>query len=358
MLFGPTRKLILLGSLLFSCLQWACNNKVANYITFKKPLQGENFNSGKPIKIELDIPEKTEIKTISYLVDGKQFAHKTTKDFVWLDTQNLPLGYRLLTAIVNTPNKNDTITHNIVLKAGKKPLKLSYKVVNTFPHDTTAYTQGLSFVDGKLLESTGRKGQSQLKWVDLATGKNIKATNLSAEYFGEGSVKVGDKIVVLTWQENVGLVYDAGSLKEIATFPYQSSREGWGLTYNGKHLLRSDGTNRIWLMNSQNYREEGYIEVYDHKGAVENINELEYVEGKIYANVYGTHQFIIINSQTGAVEAEVDLSALVPKNYFKDEYEQINNVLNGIAYDAVGKRLFVTGKKWPKLFEIKLSNGD
>ncbi|MNK08652.1 Glutamine cyclotransferase [compost metagenome] len=353
--FGLMRRIITIFFLSTTLFQFACSDKVGNYITFKNPLQGESFNSGKPVKIELDIPEKTEIETISYLVDGKEFAQKTTKEFVTLDTQNLPLGYRMLTAIVKSGDKVDTITNNIILTTDKKPVKLKYTLVNTFPHDTSSYTQGLSFVDGKLLESTGRKGLSQLKYVDVRTGKAIKSAQIKPEYFGEGSVRVGNQIIVLTWQENVGLVYDANTLEEKSTFPYQASREGWGLTYDGQQLLRSDGSNKIWFMNAETFKEEGFIEVYDHKGAVERLNELEYIDGKLYANVYGTNKIVIIDPNTGIVEAEVDLTKLVPKNYFKDDYEIGNNVLNGIAYDAAGKRLFVTGKKWPNLFEIKLS---
>jgi len=356
MLSGLMRKIIIASLLLCATLfQFACNNKVGSYITFKNPLQGESFHSGKSVKIELDIPEKTEIQTISYLVDGKPFAQSTTKAFVTLDTQNLPLGYRLLTAIVKSGDKIDTITNNIILTTDKKPAKLKYTLVNTFAHDTSSYTQGLSFVDGKLLESTGRKGQSQLKYVDVKTGKAIKAAPLKPEYFGEGSVKVGNKIIVLTWQENVGLVYDATTLEEISTFPYQASREGWGLTYDSKQLLRSDGSNKIWFMNAETFKEEGFIEVYDNKGPVERLNELEFIDSKLYANVYGTDKIVIINTKTGIVEAEAELGKLAPKNYFKSDEDIGNNVLNGIAYDAIGKRLFVTGKKWPKLFEIKLS---
>jgi len=355
MLFGLMRKIITILLLCTTLFQLACSDKVGSYITFKNPLQGESFHSGKPVRIELDIPEKTDVQAITYLVDGKEFAQKNTKEFVTLDTQNLPLGYRMLTAIVKRGDQTDTITNNIILTTDKKPIKLKYTLVNTFPHDTSSYTQGLSFVDGQLLESTGRKGFSQLKYVDVRTGKAIKAVSLKPEYFGEGSVKVGNQIIVLTWQENVGLVYDAATLEEKTTFPYQASREGWGLTYDGKQLLRSDGSNKIWFMNASTFKEEGFIEVYDNKGAVERLNELEYIDGKLYANVYGANKIVVINPQTGIVEAELDLTKLVPKNYFKDDYEIGNNVLNGIAYDAAGKRLFVTGKKWPNLFEIKLS---
>ncbi|WP_461791038.1 glutaminyl-peptide cyclotransferase [Pedobacter sp.] len=355
MLFGRTSKITMALLLTVSLFQIACNNKVANYVTFKNPLQGESFHAGKSVKIELDIPEQLEVKTVSYLVDGKPFAEKNGKDAVVMDTQQLPLGYRLITAIVKSGDKIDTITNNIILTTDKKPLKLKYTVVGTFPHDTSSYTQGLNFVNGNLLESTGRKGFSKLAYVNLNTGKAIKSVPLKPQYFGEGSVQVGNKIVVLTWQDNVGLVFDAATLEQQATFPYQSSNEGWGLTFDGKNLLKSDGTNRIWKLNAQSYKEESYIEVYDNNGPVESLNELEYIEGKIYANVYTTNKIIRIDPISGLVEAELDLSKLVPKNFFKDEYEIGNNVLNGIAYDTVNKRLFVTGKKWPKLYEIKLS---
>jgi glutamine cyclotransferase len=355
MLFGRTSKIIIALLLFVSLFQIGCNNKVVNYITFKNPLQGESFHAGKSVKIELDIPEQLQVETVEYLVDGKPFAQENGKGAVMMETQNLPLGYRSITAIVKSSEKADTITNNIILTTDRKPLKLKYAVVNTYPHDTSSYTQGLNFVDGNLLESTGRKGFSKLAYVNLITGKAIKSVALKPQYFGEGSVQIGNKIIVLTWQENVGLVYDAATLKEQATFPYQSSNEGWGLTFDGKHLLKSDGSNRIWKLNAESFKEESYIEVYDNKGPVESLNELEFIEGKIYANVYTTNKIIRINPINGLVEAELDLSKLVPKNFFKDEFEIGNNVLNGIAYDNVSKRLFVTGKKWPKLYEIKLT---
>ena len=160
---------------------------------------------------------------------------------------------------------------------------------------------------------------------------------------------------MLTWQENLGFIFDAKTFKQIGTFPYQQSREGWGLTFDGKNILRSDGTNKIWFMNTSTYKEERFIEVYDQNGEVANINELEYVNGKIYANVYLTNKIVIINPLNGEVESQIDLTALVPKNFFKTSTEVDNNVLNGIAWDANGKRLFVTGKKWPKLYQIEIA---
>ena len=349
------RKIYHLIILLVVGLAISCNNKVANYITFKTPLQGESFSLGKPVEVSLDIPAETNITSITYLIDGTEFAKKINKDLVTLNTDSLPLGYRLLTAIVHSEGKVDTLTNNIILNTDKKPVSLSYTVVNTFPHDTSSYTQGLSYVDGQLLESTGRKGQSVVQYVNINSGKPSKKTPLPDTYFGEGSVKIGNQVIVLTWQEMVGIVYNASTLEQISTFPYQNSREGWGLTYNGTHLLKSDGTNRIWLLDPKKYTEESYIEVYDHNGAVNELNELEYINGKIFANIYGSTRIVIIDPKTGGVESELELKNLVPKNYFKTEDEKANNVLNGIAWDAAGKRLFVTGKKWPKLYEIKIS---
>ena len=323
-------------------------------VSFSQPLQGDNIFLGDDVNVKLDIPEGEKIDSVIYLIDDKVVAKTSNADSVLLGTGSLSLGYRTLSAVVAQGDKRDTIITNIVLKTNHVPLALNYKVINTFPHDTSAYTQGLTYVDGKLLESTGSYGKSELKYVELNTGKTIQRTKLEPKYFGEGSVKVGDKIIVLTWQENVGLVYDASTLNLLSTFPYQSSREGWGLTFDGKKLLRSDGSNKIWTMNASTYEVESYIEVYDNLGEVQRLNELEYINGKIYANVYLTNNIVIINPVSGVVEAKIDLAALEPKGFFKDDDERQNNVLNGIAWDSKTNRLFVTGKKWPKLYEIKI----
>ena len=153
---------------------------------------------------------------------------------------------------------------------------------------------------------------------------------------------------MLTWLENVGFVYDGKSLALLDTFPYQNSREGWGLTFDGQQLIKSDGTNRIWFLNKDNYKEEQYIDVYDNNGAVDQLNELEYIDGKIYANIYQTDKIAVINPKNGAIEQYIDLTGILPD---KDRFAN-TDVLNGIAWDAAGKRLFVTGKKFDKLFHI------
>jgi len=347
---------IIFSFAILACITFGCKDEDKISLTFSAPDQGQNFNTGDEIKIKLDAPKDAKISSVVYLLDSTVISTKNNADSVLLPTKELPLGYKMITAIVTQGEKKDTITTNIVLKSNFVPVKLSYKVVNSFPHDTSAYTEGLAFIDGKLLESTGENGASELKWVDLQSGKTIQKTKLEPQYFGEGSLKIGDKIIMLTWKENIGFIFDAKTFKQIGTFPYERSREGWGLTFDGKNILRTDGTNRVWKMNAITFKEEGYIEVYDEKGAVDSLNELEFIDGKIYANVYQTNKIVVINPNSGRIEAELDLTALVPQNFFKTDDERGNNVLNGIAWDAKGKRLFVGGKKWPKLYEIKLND--
>jgi glutamine cyclotransferase len=340
----------------FWCLFSGCEGKKPNNITFETPYQGQNFNAGDQVNLKLALTKEQKAIAVKYFLDGKEIPARENQESIKLETDQLPLGYRLITAIIQFEDQTDTVTTNIVLKTSHQAVALNYKVTNSFPHDTSAYTEGLSYVDGKLLESTGEKAASKLKYVDLKSGRTLQQTQLAPQYFGEGSLKINDKIIMLTWQENIGFVFDAKTFKQIATFTYQKSREGWGLAYDGKQILRSDGTNRIWRMNAKTYQEEGFIEVYDDKGALDSLNELEYIDGKIYANVYLTNKIVIINPNTGLVEATIDLTPLVPKNHFKTTEAIQNNVLNGIAWDAQGKRLFVGGKKWPKLYEIKLSS--
>lgn len=352
--FGQYRRVKFLTIAILLIAIQACKNNAPVYINFKSPDQGQTVKIGDEVDVQLDIPAEVAIQSISYLVDGKLIATKQDSSSFKLATKDLKLGYRMITAIVAYDDKKDTININIALKSDLKPRQLSYNVVKTFPHDTSAYTEGLAYIDGKILESTGENGKSLLKWVDLNSGKALQQAKLDPKYFGEGSLKIGSKIIMLTYRENIGLVFDANTLKQVGTFPYQESREGWGLAFDGKQILRTDGSNRIWKMNAQTYKEEGFIAVYDNMGEVKNLNELEFINGKIYANVYSTNNIVVIDPISGKVEATIDLSALVPKNFFKDFDAQENNVLNGIAWDAAGKRLFVTGKKWPTLYQIDL----
>ena len=223
-----------------------------------------------------------------------------------------------------------------------------YEVVASYPHDTSAFTQGLLFENGVLYESTGQHGRSSLRKVDLKTGEVLKVRNLDNTYFGEGAAIVGNKIVQVTWRSQKGLVYDKNTFDLLQTFTYPG--EGWGLTYDGRNLIMSDGTAVLRYLDTATFRETGTLEVYDESGPVARLNELEYVEGEIFANLWGSDSVARINPETGRVKGWIDLSGLLPEKDRKGG----EDVLNGIAYDPGGKRLFVTGKLWPKLYEIRI----
>lgn len=224
----------------------------------------------------------------------------------------------------------------------------SYKVVHVYPHDSKAFTQGLSFQDGFLYEGTGLNGQSTLRKVELETGKVLQVHQLAYQYFGEGIAIYEDRSVQLTWQQNVGFVYDKSSFELLRQFSYPT--EGWGITYDGKRLIMSDGTSTLHFLDPDSFAETGRIQVYDDNGPVIRLNELEYIRGEIYANVWQTDRIAIFSPQTGKVTGWIDLTGLINQG----DPAQRADVLNGIAYDEKGGRLFVTGKLWPNLFEITL----
>jgi glutamine cyclotransferase len=233
----------------------------------------------------------------------------------------------------------------------KKPAEIehyTFEVVNSYPHDPTSFTQGLVFEKGLLYESTGRYGLSSILKVDLKAGNVLKAHNLDDKFFGEGITVYQDRIIQITWREHVGFVYNKSTFKLLGTFSYQI--EGWGITHDGKSLIMSDGTSWLDFLDPESFEKTGSLHVHDDKGPVGGINELEYIRGQVYANIFPTNKIAKIDPRTGRVTAWIDLEGL---------YEDINDlyhrkVLNGIAYDKENDRLFVTGKLWPKLFEIKL----
>ena len=229
-----------------------------------------------------------------------------------------------------------------------EPLFYTYEVVAEYPHQRTSYTQGLQFVDGELWEGTGEYGHSQLLRTDLATGKVLQSKKLSKEEFGEGITVLGDKIYQLTWLNGKLHIYDKATLRHLATHTYKG--EGWGLTTDGEKLYMSDGTNYIRVLNPKTLAQERRFGVTLRGQSLQNLNELEWIDGKIWANVYTTDYIVIINPENGAVEGVVDLSGILPAS----EQDSKTDVLNGIAYDATTKRIFVTGKNWSKLFEIRV----
>jgi len=228
------------------------------------------------------------------------------------------------------------------------PAKLGYEVVNSWPHDSNAFTQGLVFIDGKLLESTGQQGQSSLRNVELQTGKVLKKVDVPEPYFAEGIALLNNKIYQLTWEHRLGFVYDAQTFQKTGEFQY--SGEGWGLTTDGHSLILSDGSNRIRFLDPDSFKVTKTIAVMDGKTPVVELNELEFVNGEIYANIWHDDRIAVVDPQSGHVKAWIDLKGLLQPG----DVQNTEAVLNGIAYDQANNRLFVTGKLWPKLFEIKI----
>jgi len=229
------------------------------------------------------------------------------------------------------------------------PAIYDYRVVNIYPHDPSAFTQGLVYIDGEVYEGTGLYGRSSLRKVDLETGRVLQQHDLDATYFGEGIAVVGDRIFQLTWQNGVGFIYDRETFAKLDQFEYAT--EGWGLTYDGEHLIMSDGTPTIYFLDPETLQAAHSITVTADGQRLPRLNELEYIDGKIFANVWQTDVFVRIDPATGIVDGLADLSGLLGQ---APPFEGAVDVLNGIAYDADHDRLFVTGKLWPYLFEIEL----
>jgi len=226
------------------------------------------------------------------------------------------------------------------------PVSYTYEVVNRYPHDQNAFTQGLVIEQGVLYEGTGLWGNSTLRRVDLETGNVLQSHALSNEFFGEGITVFGDRIIQLTYQSRTGLVYDKHSFDLLQEFSYPT--EGWGITTDGNQLIMGDGTATLYFLDPETFEKVGQVEVHDDE-PVTYINELEYIKGEVYANIWRTDKIAIIDPQTGQVTGWIDLTGI-----YNQENSDPNSVLNGIAYDTEGDRLFVTGKLWSQLFEIKL----
>jgi glutaminyl-peptide cyclotransferase len=231
--------------------------------------------------------------------------------------------------------------------ADDAPVWYDYRIVNVYPHDPQAFTQGLLYRDGYLYESTGLYGRSDLRRVRLETGEVLARRPIDPRYFAEGLADFGDRLIQLTWQENTGFVYELETLALIGTFSYPG--EGWGLTSDGEQLIMSDGTAELRFLDPETFAETGRVTVIQDGVPVDNLNELELIDGTVYANIWQSDEIVIVDPATGRVTGRIDMRGLLPP----EERARVD-VLNGIAYDAEGDRLFVTGKLWPRLFEIRL----
>jgi glutamine cyclotransferase len=295
------------------------------------------------LKLSLSNPSNKKIDSVNYVMNNSPIA-----DIFSL--QNSSLGEKMIKAEVFYGGKKEVALQKVIVVNGSTPKLYTYELLNTYPHDITSYTQGLEFYKGVLYESTGQYGESKLRALDYKNDAIINNVNLSRSYFGEGLTVLNDKIYQLTWKEGRGLIYDVNTFETLGSFNYGQSKEGWGLCNDGRQLYKTDGSENIWILNAETLEEERFVQAYTNKGRLTNLNELEWVEGKIYANRYQKNGVAIINPINGAIEAVLD---------FKDLKNKVTNhpgldVLNGMAYNPDTKTLFVTGKRWDKLFEVRI----
>ena len=318
--------------------------------TSPKIKHGDNIN----FHIHFTSEEHAEIKYLKLFVDNRFLEKLPLSKRLSIPTDSMTLGkHHIQLKIEFEEGGSFSAARQINVLSDIVPIQKTYSVLNEYPHDYNAYTQGLEFTSSEILyESTGQYGISDVRKINLKTGVVEKKTPLDQQYFGEGMTVLFDKIYQLTWREMTCFVYDKSSLQRMKSFTYPKQIQGWGLCNNGKQLIMSDGTAAIYFLNPSSFQIERKIEACDHNGQIENINELEYVNGKIYANVY-TQDFIIeIDPQTGKVTAKIDLEGILKQ---KDKLEN-TDVLNGIAYHKERKSFFVTGKNWSKLFEVVFTN--
>ncbi|MGE0076851.1 MAG: glutaminyl-peptide cyclotransferase [Bacteroidales bacterium] len=322
--------------------------KPIHLIRFDSPTNGKIFEIEEIIQLTLKLMDaNTQPDSIILSVNNKEIAKLQNLTYE-VSTKDFGLGTLNIRATAWKNGQRQTASINVFLKSNIIPQKQVYKVIKTYSHDPNAYTQGLFVYNGFLYEGTGQNGASSLRKVELTTGKVLQSANLNQDYFGEGITLLNGKIYQLTWTSGIGFVYELESFKKLNSFNYTT--QGWGLTTNGTDLIMSDGSNIIYFMEPDGFSEVRRIEVYDNNGPVRSLNELEYIDGKIWANVYTTDRVVVIDPKTGVVVSEVDFSNIL-KNSDRTGNE---DVLNGIAYDITNKHLYVTGKYWPKLFQVEI----
>ncbi len=315
---------------------------------FEIQLEGNKsvFQQNQTVGVAIKNKKEKSIKNITYSIDDKELQLNGNKISLALPT----LGNKTLKASIDYDENTVEVSKKIKVLAPNAPALYTYEIINEFPHDIKAYTQGLEFHRGIIYESTGKKRRSSLRKVDYITGEVLQQIDLENTQFGEGITVMNGKIFQLTWQNGIGFVYDLNDFKKTGSFQYGQSKEGWGLCNDGKKIYKSDGTEKIWFLNPDTLAEEGYIQTVTNTSVFNMANELEFVDGKIYANVYQKPSMMIIDAKSGAIEGVINFGGLKEKVTKHAELD----VLNGVAYHPERKTFFVTGKNWDKMFEVKI----
>ena len=321
---------------------------------FSLKLAGDRseYQLGEELQAEV-ISDKVVDSVIFFLGDQRleKVIGSETLDYTFQDEK---LGRWDLTAKVFSAGTAEEVSKPVTLYNNAAPEAYTYKVINTYPHATDAYTQGLEFYNNELFESTGHYGSSSLRKVDLTTGEVLEKVEIPDQYFAEGLTILNDKIYQLTWKEDVGFIYDANTLEKLGEFAYNESEQGWGLANDGEQLYKSDGTEKIWILNPETLAEEDYIQTLTNKTVATQLNELEWINGKIYANTYQKDGVAIINPANGAIEGVINFSGLRERLGNQEDLDPVNDVLNGIAYNRETGKVYVTGKNWDSIFEVEI----
>lgn len=343
-------KYLLLSTVAFVFLNCGNGNIPATQL-FEIQLEGKQnkFLQHQSVPVKIKNKKDKTINNVSYSIDGKVLPLQDGKLIL-----DLPkLGNKTLIAKIAYENTEVEISKKIRVLSPKPYELYTYEVINEYPHDIEAFTQGLEFYKDTLYESTGsgNGGITSLRKINYKTGEVLQKVLPGNNFFGEGITILNDKIFMLTWQHKIGFIYDVNTLEKIDNFNYGESKEGWGFCNNGKKLYKSDGSERIWILDPDTLIEEGYIETVTNTSIFNKTNELEYVDGKIYANVWQKESMMIIDATSGAIEGVVNFAGLKNKVTKHDKLD----VLNGVAYHPERKTFFVTGKNWDKLFEVKIT---
>ena len=319
-----------------------CNPDPSSGFKIHIKSSGDKILIDDRISINIISPNNKIIDSIEYYLNDRLVSNE-------VKLVDYKVGENNVAAKIFSNNEIISINKKFDIYSNIEPEIMTYKVITEYKHDKNAYTQGLEFYNNQLYESTGLNGKSTLRKSDYISGEILNIVKLDYEYFGEGLTIINDKIYQLTWKNNIGFIYDL-DFNKIGNFDYGKSKEGWGLCNDGSFIYKSDGTNKIWILDPETLEEIRFIEVLTNRSKIKNINELEYIDGKIYANTYQFNRdvVIVINPLNGVVEKVIDFSGIRDRVTQKPDLD----VMNGIAY--FDGKIFVTGKNWDKLFEVEV----
>ncbi len=330
---------------------FSCQDESPNFRIDTSQLK-QHHRTSETISLEVVNEQNKQIDSVSYYLNNNRIATVKSNEKLQFSLENEKFGEKSIKGLVFFGGQTQEVSTTIEVVSSVEPKLLNYEIVNTYNHDIGAYTQGLEFYNGILYESTGQYGRSSIRKTEAKTGKVLSKVNLENRFFGEGITILNGKLYQLTWRENTGFIYNPETLEKESEFTYFKQTEGWGLCNDGKKIYFSDGTETIYTLDPETLQKVDYINVYTALNKITGVNEMEWINGKIFTNIYTRDAIAVIDPKTGSVESVIDLSALKLK---VTQHRELD-VLNGIAYNPETETIFVTGKNWDQMFEIKIIN--